>query len=80
MSSDYLEEVECDGTVVLLTMRASGFAELTILEPDTEKGEGAIASFKLKPNQDGLDNARRIASALTAWAEHIKLVNLVQNS
>lgn len=78
MSSDYLYDVECNGVTVLLTMRASGFAELTILEPDLEDKEGSIASFPLIPNKSGLENAEKIAEALKAWSEHIRQVNLVQ--
>ena len=39
MSSDYLDDVECNGVSVLLVMMASGFAELVILEPDNNVGE-----------------------------------------
>ena len=77
MSSDFLEDVECDGSSVLLTMRASGFAQLTVLEPDTEDKEGRIASFPLTPNQLGLDNAEKIVTALKDWSNHIVKVGLV---
>ena len=78
MSSEYLEDVECDGRVVLLTMRASGFAELTVLEPDTVSREGPIASFPLYSNKFGIENAKKIADALMDWAAHIQNVSLVQ--
>jgi hypothetical protein len=77
MSSDFLEDVKCNGTTTLLTMRASGFAELTILEPDMGHELGGIARFPLVPNKLGLENAEKIAAALRAWAEHVKLVGLV---
>lgn len=80
MSSDYLEDVECNDTVVLLTMRASGFAELTILERDKGEVEGDLASFPLYPNKLGLLNARKIADALKEWAEHVVNVGLLQDN
>ena len=78
MSSDYLEDVECNGTVVLLTQRASGFAELTVMEPDQDDKEGDIARFPLFPNKLGIENATKIAEALKAWAEHVQDVGLIQ--
>jgi hypothetical protein len=70
MSSDYLEDVENNDVVVLLTQFASGFAELTVIDLTT------IASFPLDPNKLGVENAEKIASALLAWANHVKEVGL----
>jgi hypothetical protein len=85
MSSDFLEDVECNGAAVLLTMRASGFCELTIFEKDELNEidevikDGQLASFPLLPNKLGIENAEKIAKALKSWIEHIKLVGLIQN-
>lgn len=83
MSSDFLYDVEDDeNNVVILTMRASGFAKLTIMEPDkfveyTDKieKEGRMASLRLLPNESGWDNATKIADALNCWVEHTKKIN-----
>ena len=80
MSSDFLEDVEdCEGTSVLLTMRASGFAQLIIMEADklsedqiiVEK-EGKIVCLNLMPDEKGWKNAEMIADALKEWARHTK--------
>jgi hypothetical protein len=76
MSSDFLEDVEHEDKSVLLTMRASGFAELTVLEGDGD--DDPLASFPLMPDKSGLENAKKIADALNAWSEHIQQVGLVQ--
>ena len=78
MSSEYLEDVEYAGAVVFLTMRANGFARLTILEPDAGSDVGAVAGFQLLPDKVGLENAQKIATALGAWSDHIKTVGLLQ--
>lgn len=75
MSSEFLEDVDNDGSAVLLTMSASGFATLTILALDCEDEQ--YARFPLQPNQKGLDNARKIAQALLDWAEHIQKAGLL---
>lgn len=82
MSSDYLEDVQDDKeTVVLLTMRVNGFAELTIMEADelienTDiiKRDGAMATLRLPPNEEGIANATKIANALSNWVQHVKNV------
>lgn len=76
MSSDYLEDVECDGTALLLTQRANGFAELTISEPEDK--QGMIATFPLTPNKLGLSNAEKIIVALKTWSDHIQKAGLMQ--
>lgn len=79
MSTDFIEDVECEGAVVLLTMRSSGCAELTILESN----DGMIAQFLLKPNQEGLANAAKIIFALQNWKEHITnllLQEIIENT
>ena len=79
MSSDYLDDVECNGVSVLLVMMASGFAELVILEPDMGSEIGAIAHFPLIPNKAGLANAEKIIIALKAWSEHVQTAGLMQD-
>lgn len=71
MSSDYLEDVDDDhrGTTVLLSMKASGDAFLTV------SGEEMSNWYHLPPNETGWRNAERIASALKAWVEHTKRIN-----
>jgi hypothetical protein len=84
MSSDFLYDVEDDeNNAVLLTMRASGFAELTIMEhdkliEDTDiiETEGKIASLRLLPDESGWKNAEKIADALNSWVAHTKNLKL----
>lgn len=83
MSSDYLEDVKDDKeTVVLLTMRVGGFAELITMESDkiiedtdVIETEGKIVTFRLIPDESGWRNATNIANALSAWVEHTKRIN-----
>ena len=68
MSSDFLDDVEDNkGNVVLLNINVSGFAELTIMEP-----EGNIVSLQLTPDKTGWSNAIKIVNALKHWVEHTK--------
>jgi hypothetical protein len=76
MSSDYLEDVEdAKGNVVLLTMHASGFANLTMMDDDKDgEIEGNILRFDLTPDEAGWANASKIANALNEWVEHTKRI------
>lgn len=76
MSSDYLEDVEdAKGNVVLLTLHASGFSELTIMDDDKDgEIEGSILRFDLTPDEAGWANATKIANALNDWVEHTKRI------
>lgn len=84
MSSDYLNDVEdSKGTVVLLTMSVSGYAELTTMEADKveepillgdQTEEGEIARFCLIPDENGWNNANKIADALKEWVSHTKRI------
>lgn len=71
MSSDFLENVNNDenGTTVLLSMKVSGDAFLTI------SGEEDSRWYHLSPNDIGWNNAEKIISALSAWVEHTKRIN-----
>lgn len=77
MSSDFLYDVEDENkNVVLLTMRASGFAELTLMDDDKDgEIEGNIVSFGLTPDEFGWENAESIISALTEWVSHTKRIS-----
>ena len=73
MSSDYLYDVEDnEETVVLLSMRVGGFAELTTIKKDETGIEGGIVSFCLTPDEKGWANAEKIANALNDWIQHTK--------
>lgn len=76
MSSDYLENIiDNEKNIILLTMKASGFAQLTIMDDDKDgEIEGNIVSFNLTPDESGWNNAANIASALEAWIDHTKRI------
>lgn len=74
MSSDYLYDVEdAKGNVVLLTMCASGFANLIMMDDDKDgEIEGNILRFDLTPDEAGWANASKVADALNEWVRHTK--------
>lgn len=80
MSSDLMEDVECNGASVLLTMRANGSAELTVLEADLAEEEGSVAIFPLMPDERGLENAQKIITALAAWSEVVRHFGLAKGT
>ncbi len=67
MSSEFLEvDVDSKGSIVLLSMKASGDAFLTVF------GNGNQEFYHLSPNEAGWRNAEIIASALIRWIDHTK--------
>jgi len=67
MSADLLENViDPDGCEISLDMKASCIATLSLSESD----------FILYPDKKGLDNAKKIASALIAWTEHVTTLKI----
>lgn len=66
MSSDFLDVDDVNGSTVLLSMKASGDAFLTILGSE---------NAELSPNETGWKNAEKIVEAIKAWIEHTKKIN-----
>jgi len=67
MSSDLLEDVDDkNGACVMLSMKASGYAHLTIIDNEDES-----IDFELEPNEIGLALAEKIENALRAWREQV---------
>ena len=67
MSSDFLEDVDCDSndSTVRLEMKASGDAFLY--------ADGEYENFyHLPPNEIGWKNAEKIIFAINAWMKHTK--------
>jgi hypothetical protein len=76
MSSDLLEDIKDeDGTSVLLEMDVCNFAFLSIIEVHKYETEAKSAQFNLTPDNNGLDNAEKIAKALLAWRDHVITIN-----
>lgn len=74
MSSDYLYDIEDnEKNSILLTMRASGFTELTILESE-DKVNSSVSTLNLTPDETGWDNATKIVDALNEWVRHTKFL------
>lgn len=68
MSSDLLEEIkDKNGTSVLLEMNVSNLAWIAFFHRENEK----YRPFFLSPDNNGIDNAEKIAKALLAWREHV---------
>ena len=65
-----MEDIDEDnnGSTVLLSMKASGDAFLTI------SGDEFSGWYHLPPNSLGWENASKIADALKAWVEHTKRI------
>lgn len=67
MSSELLEDVEDEyGMACLLSMQASGHAQLTLMDADDE-----TAMFHFTPDADGLKKAETIEKALAAWRAQV---------
>lgn len=81
MSCDMLEDVEdARKNTVLLTMRASGFAQLTVMGPTMDPDvpgsvDGPMAEFDLTPDTAGLQNAQKIIDGLREWQRHMCRLN-----
>jgi hypothetical protein len=76
ISAELLEDIEDNNEAsITLSMKARGFAHLTINEPDFAwSRDNSIASFELSPDANGIANAKVIAQALLDWVEQIRLV------
>jgi hypothetical protein len=70
VSSELIEDVEDKhGISVTIEMKASGYAFLTLMSNDERDDE--ILSFRLTPDNAGLENARKIEDGLRAWREQV---------
>jgi hypothetical protein len=70
MSSDLLEiNDDCHGNSVLLKMNFAGNAFLSILD---ERLPPTVASYTLKADKEGIENAKAISEALQTWISHVE--------
>lgn len=72
MSSDLIEDIEDKkGASIMLAMKASGHAILTIMEENDIHyemgGEKLVADFRLPPTEDGIRLAEKIIAGLVEW-------------
>lgn len=69
MSSDILEFIEDEkGNDIGIFMNVHGYAFIKMADNDDTK-------FILSPNEEGINNAKMIISALEAWVEKVGLNN-----
>lgn len=69
MACDFLDvDDDANGSSVLLSMKASGDAFLTII------GSENAEDYHLTPNEIGWKNACKIVDALKAWIDHTRTI------
>lgn len=71
MSSEFLDVDDDDnGTFVLLSMKVSGDAFLTVSGMDENKNY-----YHFSPDETGWKNAEKIVMAINEWIRHTKSIN-----
>jgi hypothetical protein len=69
MTSELIEDIEDKrGTAIMLSMRATGHAVLTLMD---KTDEIQMIDFHLDPNANGLELSKKIEQGLIAWREQV---------